>query len=266
MQLTIDIILRLCYTNDLMSSELSKPVATSPESHRLTLFEHPDYWEAFQCGLRYFTGHEEIVPNLYARILILHNLAGEIELSAVKHELAEARVQANTSPVTGLPNKSAFNQEVATRIATNKPFALAVVDITHFKGVNDRYGHKTGDDFLDGSGKLFKASLELPKHTRDEDYVAHLSGDEFAIVFCMEQRAGETLTPEQRVEAIRDNLINNMARYAGLCLAPELNVAAAIGIAVHQDGETGTQTFERADAVMYEHKKVQHGLSDTEPR
>ena len=211
--------------------------------------------------------NEEMI-DLPGLVTSLHKTIRDLQIknNTLQQELDKAKKDAYTSPETGLPNKLAFNDEVKNRIKENKEFAIALIDITNFKSVNDRYGHKTGDDVLDGTGKVLQTSLKLTQHTREEDYVVHLSGDEFAIIFCMEPRESDALTPNERVEAIRQNLIKNMDNYAGLCLAPELNVSAAIGIAVHNTGDTAEQTFERADALMYLHKDEQHKQNGTSPR
>lgn len=231
------------------------------EQHNMLPSDHAAYWKSFQRSLQYFSVYEQSIPDLYASEQISVALQDQIEISGLRVELAEARAVAYTSTVTGLPNKLAYTEEVERRIAADRKFAVALIDLTNFKAVNDSYGHKAGDDVLNAAGKVFQNSLELQKHTRKEDFVVHLSGDEFAIIFCMEPREDETLTPAQRVSAIRDNLVANMAN-----LAPELNVAAAIGVAVYEAGETADQTFKRADALMYQHKAEQHQLTGTQVR
>lgn len=90
-------------------------------------------------------------------------------------ELARASI---TDPLTGLPNRAALDQRLAvlTAAANRGPVAVSVVDLDHFKSVNDRFGHATGDAVLARLGGL------LTQGTRAGDLVARYGGEEFAML------------------------------------------------------------------------------------
>jgi diguanylate cyclase len=85
-----------------------------------------------------------------------------------------------TDPLTGLPNRRAAEERLKTERARTQRdshgFALALVDIDHFKMVNDRYGHAVGDEVLRAVARRFEAGL------RDGDWVARWGGEEFLFV------------------------------------------------------------------------------------
>ena len=188
-----------------------------------------------------------------------HDIA---QRNALETAIAESRI----NPISGLPNKKAFDEELNKRIEENRDLAVAVIDITHFKSVNDTLGHQKGDLFLHGAGQVLDASFLLGIKTRHHDYKAHLSGDEFAVIFDMSPRQDDTMSPIQRVEAIRLNLIRLMAVYSESMLPDDLNVTAAIGISLLHPGQSASDVFESADTAMYAHKSSQHELFGTVPR
>lgn len=163
-----------------------------------------------------------------------------------------------TDKLTGLPNALAFDEAIQERISAGKKFAIAVIDVTHFKKINDKLGHDSGDKVLINSAEVIRASTELAQHTRKEDLVARLHGDEFAIVLDWEFRKDDTLTCEERVDAIKHNLEQAMVDLSDTTLPIGLDVKAAIGVAVHEPGATMQETFNLADVRMYEHKRQQH--------
>ena len=102
--------------------------------------------------------------------------------------LAAAETRARTDPLTGLANRSAFEerlqQEIARVVRYGHPLSLALLDLDDFKRVNDLYGHLAGDD------ALRRVSRELDGAIRRVDLAARLGGEEFALLL------PETDTPE----------------------------------------------------------------------
>lgn len=97
------------------------------------------------------------------------------------HRLQRALAElARGDPLTGLPNRRAWEDELAIRIenqdAESGGFCLVLFDLDHFKSVNDRFGHMAGDDVL----RHVARQLEAQKH--GDDFVARLGGDEFALL------------------------------------------------------------------------------------
>ena len=88
--------------------------------------------------------------------------------------------QALTDPVTGLPNRRAWNEGLAERLSAGRTddclLCLAIFDLDHFKPINDRFGHPTGDRVLRRAGEALRSAL------RHDDFLARLGGDEFGLL------------------------------------------------------------------------------------
>jgi len=92
--------------------------------------------------------------------------------------------QAMSDPLTGLPNRRAWEQTLGRWLAGLGCFALAILDLDHFKQVNDSFGHAAGD------AVLRKVGSALSGHLRREDFVARLGGDEFGLLARVADRTG----------------------------------------------------------------------------
>lgn len=122
------------------------------------------------------------------RSMIVKTKAAEVELKksseaigALQNSLLEAKVRADTDVLTGLSNRRAFERELGActaRCTLNAmPMCLAIVDVDHFKSINDQFGHVTGDRVL----KLIGSVLE--EHCGAVGSVARFGGEEFVIIF-----------------------------------------------------------------------------------
>ncbi len=142
-------------------------------------------------------------------------------------ESAELVHDAETDPLTQLANRRTF----ARALTTMQPGdALVLVDLDHFKDVNDRHGHQVGDETL---GAL---ALALRETTRQVDCVARYGGEEFAV-----------LLPEAGIEGAQVML--GRFRRAWSALEPLTTFSA--GIARHESGRTSRETLRLADAALY---------------
>ena len=162
-----------------------------------------------------------------------------LELVEEKRASAEAfRAAAETDPLTQVLNSAAFWLRVNTAVSANKTGAIFVIDVDHFKDVNDSYGHPAGDAFLRVlAGALTKV---LP----GDALIARLGGDEFGAYLPMKARQGE-------LETIAGALRGEVREAAGR-LSPPLSGALSIGIARHPvDGLEAGLLYRRADAALY---------------
>ncbi|NJN52257.1 MAG: GGDEF domain-containing protein, partial [Gammaproteobacteria bacterium] len=122
-------------------------------------------------------------------------------------------------------------------IATHSAFAVCYVDLDHFKRVNDRFGHRQGDDVL-------KAFAEIARRVvREEDFVARMGGEEFVLVL-----TNATLTDAVRVAERLRRQTQLMVIHPN---APDFAVTASVGIAAYRLREAVEQLLGRADAAMY---------------
>jgi len=137
-------------------------------------------------------------------------LAEVVRLRRKEHARTETHrrlaEEALTDPLTGLPNRRAWDRALRERLATTADspgrLCLAILDLDHFKRINDTYGHAAGDDVLRRAGKVIGAGL------RESDFVARLGGDEFGLLLSVPDEA----TAEAVVDRVRSSLPSGLAR------------------------------------------------------
>ena len=162
--------------------------------------------------------------------------------------VAELAHRATHDPLTDLPNRGLFLERLAgalDRAPRTRGVAVLLLDLDGFKGVNDRFGHETGDRLLVAVGERLRAGL------RAEATVARLGGDEFALL----------LEDIEGAEAV------GVARRAGLLLGrpfglghEEVRIGASLGLAVDGTGATEPRDLLRAaDAALYRAKATRGG-------
>jgi diguanylate cyclase (GGDEF)-like protein len=152
-----------------------------------------------------------------------------------------------TDSLTGLYNRSKLDAILIDQLAryqrTQRPFALLMLDIDHFKTLNDTYGHIAGDDILKKVAQILLQSI------RSVDYAARYGGDEFIIIL-VETSADRAATTAERIRAHVDNL-----RYR--INASIVSITVSIGIVECQAADTTTTAvFARADNALYEAKRA----------
>jgi diguanylate cyclase (GGDEF)-like protein len=151
-------------------------------------------------------------------------------------------VAVTTDALTGLNNRRAFFERLESSLAGKggRPLALAMVDIDHFKSVNDRFGHPGGDEALRA------VATALQGMVRTGDHVARIGGEEFAILIDGLDLADAGMVCEQvraRIAEVPIELGGEM-----------LGVTLSLGVATRQPGESGDALVARADRALYEAK------------
>ena len=168
--------------------------------------------------------------------------------------IAEARTQARTDDLTGLPNRRAFNELFEKALEgrdPGRPLALLIVDLDNFKDVNDTWGHHRGDELLTLVAPRLRLAL------REDDVLARIGGDEFAVVL----DAGSAPMAADVAERLRRVLARPFA-----LVGRELTVEASIGIAVFpDDGVDAPELLLHADSAMYAAKGAPLGYSFFHP-
>ena len=166
---------------------------------------------------------------------------------------AESRLQylAHTDPVTGLPNRHAFNERLEFALARVNRFsgsvALLLIDLDNFKLVNDSLGHQSGDLLLAAVAKQFTETL------RHGDIVCRIGGDEFAVI---------VENPAQAIEAaqIGEKLVHAIASPI-LIGRQEIFVSASIGISFSPgDAADAEELVRTADTALYAAKARGKGM------
>jgi diguanylate cyclase (GGDEF)-like protein len=155
------------------------------------------------------------------------------EISA-RHELEQL---ARIDPLTGLPNRAAFEERATALVArarSDSPLTLVMLDLDHFKQLNDTYGHLLGDE------ALAKVAMVITETVRTADVPARLGGEEFVVLLPMTDVEGATLTAERLRRAIKAIPLRD-----GSVL-----LAASLGVSSWRKGDTGASLLERADSAL----------------
>jgi diguanylate cyclase (GGDEF)-like protein len=160
--------------------------------------------------------------------------------------IAQLEKMATTDGLTGLLNKRAMTDEAERKVAAAARFGRAlsvlVVDIDHFKKVNDTYGHDIGDTVIRGVGDV------LRRHKRNTDVVARFGGEEFVALCEQTDPKGAMLLAER----IREEL----AKIVFHSPTGTLAVTCSIGIATFPDaGQSWETLFKSADEALYVSKR-----------
>jgi diguanylate cyclase (GGDEF)-like protein len=174
----------------------------------------------------------------------LRQLNAELE-SLVAQELVEKNHQLEllsiTDKLTGLFNRRKLDAVLEEEFALSRRyamrFAVIMVDIDHFKRVNDSHGHGAGDLVLAGVADILRAC------TRESDALGRLGGEEFVVLCRQSTRDGGI--------AAAENLRGAIAAHAFDGVDP---ITASFGVAACRDGDSVASLLERADAALYRAK------------
>ncbi|HUG34611.1 MAG TPA: GGDEF domain-containing protein [Anaerolineales bacterium] len=166
----------------------------------------------------------------------------EIELKAV---LAQAHETTNIDVLTLLPNRRKIivdlQEEVIRSTRYGTPLSISIVDIDHFKNVNDTYGHATGDDVLR------TIAARLREQIRHPDTLGRYGGEEFLIVLPNSELKAAVEQANRLCQHVRSMRIESNGQ--------NLSVTISIGVAQTKITEENWEQFlHRADVAMYQAK------------
>ncbi len=155
----------------------------------------------------------------------------------------QLRLESIRDPLTGLFNRRYMEETLARetrRAARNRhPVGIIMLDLDHFKTVNDRFGHEAGDRLLRAVGGLLSRSV------RSEDIACRYGGEEFTLIM-PEAALGEAA---ERAEAVRRAIRDLRVEYRDEVVG---SVTGSLGVAVYPDhGPTGLAALAAADAALY---------------
>ncbi len=166
------------------------------------------------------------------------------ELSSQREQIESLRSAARIDALTQIANRAHFDEYLQAAIDRlnryDEVFSMLMIDIDHFKSVNDKYGHLAGDRLLKGMAKKLKASL------RGSDFVARYGGEEFSAIL-IKAPLDNALSIAR---AVRESVEFSLFNLDGV----ELRVTVSIGVAQARAGDTPQKLIARADAALYDAK------------
>lgn len=167
--------------------------------------------------------------------------AAELANEGLQRALEQLEQAASTDRLTGAWNRRRFEEAILPEIALahrrNTPLSLLMLDLDHFKRVNDAYGHSTGDAVLAGMSQTVRL------HLRASDALVRWGGEEFLV-----------MAPATRMEGALGLAEKLRAAVADIPFPGVGNVTMSLGVAEYAPGETLAQWIERADQALYRAK------------
>jgi diguanylate cyclase (GGDEF)-like protein len=171
---------------------------------------------------------------LSSAVLVLAQFA----VGRLRQQLDQVRAAAYLDVLTGLPNRRYAHEQLGALIQAQTPFSLVMIDIDHFKQVNDTYGHQAGDMVLRETGRV------ISKHLSAQQFMARWGGEEFVLVLPgMHKRGGKLLA-----EAARRDLYQHVFEQVG-------GLTASFGVAECVTSDDLEAVMRRADAALYAAKR-----------
>lgn len=204
--------------------------------------------EDFDVQMRDPQTYKKFWVSLSTRVI---DLDGELALYTTfkdvtesKEKEAELYEKASTDPLTGLFNRRQFetmaHKEIGKAWRYKTPCCLLMLDIDHFKKVNDTYGHQAGDEVLKTLAFHLKANL------RDTDILARFGGEEFIILLSQTEESSGLMVSERLREAIENAKI--------VFEDQEIHITISIGLAFSKDFDSLKTFIQGADDALYQSK------------
>jgi diguanylate cyclase len=172
----------------------------------------------------------------------------EMQMNAMRKDLATAQHKANSDPLTGLPNRRALDQHLRSACENARradtPLALAICDIDHFKQFNDTHGHQIGDEVIKFVGS------SLGRAANGDIFAARYGGEEFVMVF-ERGAAADALAMLDKIRATiaaRELKVTHTGQSLG-------RLSFSGGIAHLNIQDSPGSVLKRADAALYRAKQ-----------
>jgi len=211
--------------------------------------------EIQQCGTteQFSDVQDSLVHNIRSIVAANQKMENDLVVSKFKleetaQELDRSRKEARTDALCKVANRKAVDETLAFMvsryISQKKSFGLMLIDIDHFKRINDTFGHEAGDDVLVNVGKALKECV------RPEDFVGRLGGDEFVLML-------EGLT-ESTAEAVGKRIRSTIELYNFSVghKGESTVVTLSMGLAVINSDDDASALYRRADQALYRSKEL----------
>lgn len=162
-------------------------------------------------------------------------------------DLNEAlREASHRDPLTGLYNRrmvmERLREETAMVVAGGSPYAIAMIDVDHFKRVNDQFGHEVGDRVL------VEMAQALASRLQGDELCARWGGEEFMLIL--------PNTGIERARQVVENLQVHVRQVPLVIAEQQLWLTVSVGVALYQPGENFSAAIDRADRALYRAKQL----------
>lgn len=173
------------------------------------------------------------------------------EVQRLAEELAQAREEAQLDPLSGLLNRRGFDQALAAQVDlatsaendSDSKLTLVVIDIDHFKAVNDTHGHLFGDKVIQGVARIMDGAVMR------KDFVSRFGGEEFAVILPATDETGGLAVAERIRDAVGKSRIRR-----GNTTDVITNITVSAGVAQLKRGDTPIDLIEKSDRALYRAK------------
>src|SRR3954470_12191220 len=224
---------------------LADEMASSAQEHRSKLDEASKLLTSGDAGKD--QALTELVVDVIGEV-VRANQQLQVKLDTAESRLQEQGVEIEshisrslTDALTGLPNRREFNTRLEERMAAwnrrREVFSLLLIDVDHFKKLNDRFGHLAGDQVLAAIGRALRTAV------RREDAVARYGGEEFAVLL-------PATSLEQSVQAAQ-KVREAVSRIVVNCSGQPITVTISGGLAAIEPNERVESLIHRADSALY---------------
>jgi diguanylate cyclase len=164
------------------------------------------------------------------------------EIDKAREEVKSLECEAVLDPLTGAHNRRAYERRLEESLGSGENFALFLIDVDHFKEINDTHGHYAGDKCLRVLTEKMSSCL------RKSDFIARYGGDEFAVIAPIAMESGVAILAKRLLDAVQKTRFQYRDR--------EFLVHISIGATwVSQPAASTEEVFNRADKALYEAKE-----------
>lgn len=253
----IDIVLLDYFLPDMNGNEVCRWLKLNQNTRGVPIIMVTTKSETNDMVLSLEAGADDYLPKPYDEIELNARIYACLRTKALQDELRQknrqledmlgrVKVLAITDPLTGLFNRrhceDALENEFKRMLRYKTPLTCLMIDIDHFKKVNDRYGHRVGDVVLKEVAAIIKTDI------RAVDTAARWGGEEFVVILSQTDREKALISATRLLKEIAEHTFSGN---------PDIRITVSMGIASVPDPsiDTGEKLVDASDIALYEAKK-----------